>query len=180
MINPASIPRIDGDMDALTAHADSIGTTGIAIAATGALVYQTWQGLAAVYRAPEDTQLLAATGPVMTVSASVGEDVEDAADALRDYATETAAIQVRLDDLRAQAVDLVAAAAAAQDESTTVTLDDRSAQLDAAVAAQIAAWEAAQLRCANALRGLTGPPGLTSYAASSARWSARPARLSPR
>lgn len=163
VIDPGSIPLIAGDMNELIAHADTLTTTGAAIADTGARVYQTWQGLAPVYIAPEAGQLLAATGPVMTVSASVGEDIGDAAAVIRTYATETAAIQARLVALRVQAVDLVAAAAAAQDESTTVTLDDRSAELNAAVAAQVAAWEAAQLHCANALRALTGAPEQASF-----------------
>jgi hypothetical protein len=171
MIDPATIPRIDGDMAALTAHADDLTKVGVAVADIGERVHTTWQQLAAVYVAPEANELFAATGPVAGISASTGEDIGDAAAALRAYATETTAIQARLDALRGQAADLVAAAAAAQDESTTVTLDDRSADLSAAVAVQVTAWEAAQRRCANAVRqlysespgyasGMTlGPPG---------------------
>jgi hypothetical protein len=163
VLSPDTIPRIDGDMTALAAHADALTRTGAAIVDTGARVHQGWQELAAVYQAPEGDQLFAATGPVMSVSTSVGEDIEDAATALRLYAADTAYIQARLDLLRLQAGDLVDAYDAARDESTTVTLDDRSAALSAAVAAQIAAWEDAQLRCANTIRALTGAPRLTSY-----------------
>lgn len=165
MIDPATIPRIDGDMAALTAHADDLTRTGIAIADTGERVHTTWQQLAAVYVAPEANDLFAVTGPVRSVSASVGEDIGDAAAALRAYAGETATIQARLDALRTQAVDLVAAASAAQDESTTVTLDDRSAELSAAVTVQIADWEAAQRRCANAVRQLYSESPSTGYVA---------------
>lgn len=55
--------------------------------------HQTWQGLAAFYIAPEADQLLTATGPVKYITASLGEDLETVAAALRVYATETAAIQ---------------------------------------------------------------------------------------
>ena len=160
MISPDSIPRIAGDMTELAAHANELTRTGAAIADTGATVHQGWQALAAVYQAPEADQLLAATGPVMAVCASVGEDIQAAAAALRVYAADTADIQARLDALRLQAADLVTAYAAAQDEPTTITLDDRSAGISVAVASQIAAWEAAQLRCANAVRALTGTPPL--------------------
>jgi hypothetical protein len=118
-------------MAELTAHTYKITRAGAAIARTGAAIHQGWQALGAVYRAPEADQLVAATGPVMTVSASVGEDLQEAAATLRDYAADAAVIQARLEALRLQATDLVAAYAAAQDESTTVTLDDRSTELSA-------------------------------------------------
>ncbi len=118
-----------------------------------ARIDQTWQFLAPVYSAPESFQLLTATGPVRSISVSVGEDLQDAAAALRAYATETADIQSRLEvALRADASTLAATYGSVQDESTTVTLDDRGAQIGAAVAAQMAAWEEAQRRCAAALQ----------------------------
>src|SRR6185312_9403097 len=42
-------------------------------------------------------------------------------------------------------------------------LDARGAQVRAEVAAQIAIWEAAQLRCANAVRALTGASPLPAH-----------------
>jgi hypothetical protein len=156
MIDPAGIPRIEGDMVALMGHADSMGSSGTGFADTGARIDQTWQRLAPVYSAPESGQLLAATGPVRSISASVGEDLQDAAAALRAYASETADIQSRLEVLRGDASTLVTAYEAVRDESSTVTLDDRGAEIGAAVAAQMAAWEDAQRRCAAALQALTG------------------------
>ncbi len=114
MISPEAIPRIDGDMVALVAHADALTGTGIAIADIGARVHQTWQGLATVYIAPEADQLLAATGPVMSVSASAGEDIEGAASAIRIYAADTADVQAHLETLRTEATAVVTAYAAAQ------------------------------------------------------------------
>jgi hypothetical protein len=168
MIDPAAIPRIDGNMAELASHADSIGSSGTAVTDIGARIHQGWQGLASFYVTPDAAELFAATGPVMSVSASVGEDLGSAAEALRVFAADAAAIQARLESLRGEANALVAAYTAAQDESTTVTLDDRGAGIDAAVAAQIEAWEAAQLRCANALRELTGAPRVTEYPSAAA------------
>ncbi len=150
MIGPESIPRIEGDMAALAGHANAIAAAGEGFAATGASVHAGWQRLGAVYTAPEAGQLLAATAPVATVSASVGEDLGSAAAALNAYASEVAAIQARLDALRAQAAG----------GGTGVGEPD----LDAGVAAAMAAWEAAQLRCANALRALSGAPPLVAAA----------------
>lgn len=72
MISAAGIPVIDGDMDALASHASGLSTAGAGITDAGARVHSTWQGLAAVYRAPEAAQLFAATAPIQHVTASVG------------------------------------------------------------------------------------------------------------
>lgn len=167
VIDLATIPQIDGDMTALAGHATAIAAAGVGFVDVGERVHGGWQALGAVYVAPEAARLMAATGPVMTVTASVGEDLEAAAAAQHTYAAEVTGIQQRCAALRVQAVALNAAWVAVQDESTTVTLDERESGLTAAVAAEVAAWEAAQLTCANALRARSGsapllpvgPPG---------------------
>src|SRR4051794_38128658 len=103
MINPGEIPQIPGDMDALTGHAGAIKKVGGDFAGTGERVDATWQGLAAVYHAPEATQLFAATGPVRSVSHSVGEDIQAVGVALTTYATEVAEIKRQLAALQSQA-----------------------------------------------------------------------------
>jgi hypothetical protein len=106
VVDPAGILYIPGDMAALADHADAIRTAGAGFAETGERIHTTRQGLAAVDRAPEADQLLAATGPVKSVSASVGEDMRAAASALAEYAADVAAIQARLDALRDRALVL--------------------------------------------------------------------------
>jgi hypothetical protein len=101
----------------------------------------------------------------MSTTASVAEDLGAAAGALRAYAADTADIQARLDLLRLQAADLASAGDGAQDEATLDELDTRGGELSAESAALIAEWEAAQLRCANALRALSGAAALPSYSA---------------
>ncbi len=56
-----------------------------------------------MYQAPEAGQLLAATGPVRGVSASIGADLKSAGRALEAYAAELREIKARLDALRAEA-----------------------------------------------------------------------------
>jgi hypothetical protein len=75
MIDPAEIPGIDGDMDELAQFADGFEITGYEVADTGAGIHRSWQALAGVYDAPDADQLFAATGPVQSGSASVGEDI---------------------------------------------------------------------------------------------------------
>src|SRR3712207_4766750 len=114
MIDPAGIPIIDGDMNALAQHAGDLMLVGAQFADTGERVHAGWQALGAYYQAPEADQLLAATGPVQGVSASVGEDIGIVGRALADYATEVRDIQFRLDTLRADASALVTATGGAE------------------------------------------------------------------
>jgi hypothetical protein len=154
VIDPAGIPVIAGDMDVLAGHAATLSWVGTAFGETGARVHAVWQGLGAVYVAPEAGQLLAATGPVATVSASVGEDITTAGDALAAYAAEVAVIKARLESLRAQAtafVDSVASRDDWRDDQGTV---DHHNALISGVDAAVADFMDAQRRCANAVLAL--------------------------
>lgn len=156
MISPGQIPTISGDMDALADHAAAIGRTGADFADTGERVDATWQGLAAVYDAPETGQLLAGTGPIRTVSASVGEDLTTVGTALATYAAEVRGIQAQLEALRAQATTFVDSVSGDPDwQADAGRLESHNALL-AAVDAQVAAFEEAQRRCAGTINALHG------------------------
>ena len=170
MINPGGIPRIPGDMEVLARHAEELKRVGPAFSATGEQVNSTWQQLAPVYDAPEVGQLLAATGPVQTTSASVGADIATVGGALSTYATAVKQIQNQLDALRAQAQELVAEAEADKaneggleqvGEFVGIGGDDdeyaeRSNELTGQVNAQVAAFYEAQRVCANTVNALYG------------------------
>jgi hypothetical protein len=96
VLDPASIPQIEGDMDALGEHARGISAFGVAFADTGARLHATWQQLAAVYHAPEADQLLLAMLPVQHVTAAVGEDHETVGAAVLTYSDTVRPIQQRL------------------------------------------------------------------------------------
>lgn len=54
MVDPAMIPRIDGDMEPLVAgHADAIATAGTGFAETGAAVHSSWQPFGSTLPKPE-------------------------------------------------------------------------------------------------------------------------------
>ncbi|MEU4767759.1 DNA/RNA non-specific endonuclease [Actinosynnema sp. NPDC023794] len=156
MINPAEIPQIPGDMDALVGHATAITRAGTDFANTGQQVNSTWQGLAGVYRAPESGQLLAATAPVQAIAASVGEDVRAVGAALNTYAAEVRQIKAQLATLRAQAIAFVDSVQGDEDWREDEGKVDRHNKLRDDISVQVAAFFEAQRRCANTINALYG------------------------
>ena len=156
MIEAASIPVIEGDMDALIVHATQVDGTGAALIDTGARVHAGWQELGAVYHAPEAGQLLAATLPVLQVTASTGEDVRAAAAALIRYAGDVRDVQARLDALRGRAVQFQADMRVVGDPSVDPAYVQENASLVAGVNAAMADFDDAQRRCANTINALSG------------------------
>lgn len=158
MIDPGGIPTIPGDMEALAGHAAALRGVAHAFATTGQRINATWQQLGGVYHAPEIGQLLAATAPVQTISASVGEDIGILAGALTSYADEVRQIQAQLTSLRAQASEFVALVAGDEHWRGDGDKVDHNNHLIRAVDAQLAAFFDAQRRCANAINALYGGP----------------------
>ncbi len=158
MISPGGIPQIPGDMDVLAGHARAVSGLGGSFASTGERVNTTWQQLAPVYDAPEVGQLLAATGPVQTTSASVGEDISAVGAALATYAVTVRAIKAQLESLRSQAQVFVEENGGSDDWEGDDGKVDRNNQLVEAVNAQVAAFYEAQRTCANTVNALYGGP----------------------
>ena len=153
------IPRIDGNMDALEAHGRSLRGVGVAVADIGERIDTTWQGLAAVYHAPEAAQLFAATGPVRQMSVSVGEDIGLVGGVLVSYAGEVRQIQARLDALRAELAQIESAVHSLGPRGSAAGQGMvRESGIAARVAAAVADFEDAQRRCANAINALFRPP----------------------
>jgi hypothetical protein len=158
VIDPEGIPAIPGDMEALAGHAAALRGVANAFATTGQRINATWQQLGGVYQAPEVGQLLAATAPVQTISASVGEDMGTLAGALAGYADEVRQIQAQLASLRSQASGFVASVVGDEHWRRDGGKVDHNNQLISAVDAQLAAFFDAQRRCANAINALYGGP----------------------
>lgn len=156
MINPGEIPQITGDVEVVATQGAILRTQGRAFAATGTDVDSTWQGLAAVYVAPEAAQLFAATGPVKERTETVGSQVSAVGDALVAYADEVRPIKAELASLRVQAEAFVRVATANPDWRADPALVAENNRLVTAVDAQVAAWMAAQRECANAIDRLDG------------------------
>jgi hypothetical protein len=158
VIDPGGIPTIPGDMDALSGHATTLRGVGSDFADTGQRINSTWQALSGVYHAPEVGQLLAATSPVETISASVGTDMGTVAGALSSYATEVKQIQAALASLKSQAGEFVASTEGDDDWKSDDGKVDRNNQLISSVNTQMAAYFEAQRRCANTINALYGGP----------------------
>jgi hypothetical protein len=154
VIDPAGIPQITGDMEALSAHAAAVTRVAADFADTGGRVDGTWQELAGVYRAPEAAQLLAATAPVRTVSASVGEDLGAVGTALATYATTVAEIKTRLEALRADALAFVGSVAGDDGWRSDEGRVDEHNRLVSDVGAAVADFTDAQRTCANSILAL--------------------------
>ena len=154
MIDPGQIPQIAGDMGRLLEHARAIGGVGTAFPDTGGRVHSSWQGLGPHYAAPEDAQLFASTGPVATVSASVGEDLTAVSGALTTYANEVAAIQARLAALHTQALDFVNGPGADPGWRDDQGLVDQHNRMLGEVNAAVADFGDAERRCANTILAL--------------------------
>ena len=154
MIDPAGIPQITGDTDALAGHATAVAGVGTDFADTGQRVDSTWQELAAVYEAPEAAQLFAATAPVRTVSASVGEDLATVGSALSTYATTVAGIKTRLEALRADATAFVGSVSGDDDWRSDEGRVNEHNQLLTDVNAAVADFTDAQRTCANTILAL--------------------------
>jgi hypothetical protein len=155
MIDPEAL-QIPGNMAVLRGHAAAITGLGTAFPDTGRRVHSTWQGLAPHYIAPESAQLFAATGPVQTVCASVGEDFVTVGGALSTYADEVEAIQARLAALRSQAREFKTTVVDANPDEWRESEDDvdRHNQMLSEANAAMADYMAAQRRCANAILAL--------------------------
>jgi hypothetical protein len=154
MIDAASIPVIEGDMEALAMHARAVDAAGAAIADTGTDVDSTWQALRPVYRAPEAEQLFDATLVVKSVAVSTGEDIRTAAAALLHYSDEVRDIQARLTALQGRATEFEADMRMVDDPGSEQAYVDRNNELVSAVNVAMADFEDAQRRCANAINGL--------------------------
>ncbi|MCO1658381.1 hypothetical protein [Pseudonocardia humida] len=154
MISAAAIPQIPGDMGVLGQHAAALTGLGADFPDTGRRVHSTWQTLGPVYSAPEAAQLFAATGPVQTITASVGQDFTAVGGALSTYATEVDAIKARLQALRDQATAFEATARADPEWREDEDQVNRHNQLLSDVNAAVADFQDAQRRCANSILAL--------------------------
>lgn len=156
MINPGAIPRFQGDVDALEADASRLDGVGSGVRDTGTEVHSTWQGLSAFYEAPEAAGLFAATGPVRSRAADLGDDVQSVARTLTSYAGEVRPIALRLEQLRAEATAFVQSVAGDDDWQKDGDRVDRHNGLLREVDQQVLALQDAERTAANAINALFG------------------------
>ncbi|NYF15255.1 hypothetical protein HDC37_000067 [Microbacterium sp. AK009] len=102
-IDPDAIPGRDIDPDTIELHAATVTTVSGQVRDHGAAVHTKWQGMAAVYEAPESGIVLDLMQPVNTQSTQVGDNLSVVSQALSGFAEAVRPIKAALDQLRLDA-----------------------------------------------------------------------------
>lgn len=102
-IDPDAIPGKDIDPDAIELHAGTVGTIAGQVRDHGAAVHTKWQGMAAVYEAPESGTLLELMQPVNAQATQAGDNLSVVSSALAGFAEAVRPIKAALDQLRLDA-----------------------------------------------------------------------------
>ncbi|TQK18372.1 uncharacterized protein DUF4237 [Microbacterium sp. SLBN-154] len=102
-IDPDAIPGKDIDPDTIELHAGTVNTVSGQVRDHGAAVHTKWQGMAAVYEAPESGIVLDLMQPVNTQSTQVGDNLSVVSQALTGFAEAVRPIKAALDQLRLDA-----------------------------------------------------------------------------
>ncbi|AXE85149.1 hypothetical protein [Streptomyces sp. Go-475] len=160
MISPDDIPTFTGDLVALQQHIASLRRAAKAIRDGGGEVHTRFQRLAPSYTAPEAEQLLATTQPVESRSSSFADDLETVAAALTTHVVEVAEIVKRLETLRGQALVFVESVKGddglvrnwQQDQDKV----DEHQEIWEGVNAAVAAFQQAEVACADKITALVG------------------------
>jgi hypothetical protein len=158
MIQPDAIAQFTGDPDALETAITKLAAAGRGITKLGASIDTTWQGLDAVYDAPEAGSLFAATSRVRDNAANLSEDVEAVARVLTTYLTEVQGVAAKLADLKTAATAFVAGSRSDPSWRENGQLVDQHNDLVRQVDVETAALMAAERKAANAIYALIGGP----------------------
>ncbi|MCX5376723.1 hypothetical protein [Streptomyces sp. NBC_00091] len=161
-INPCSIPQFTGDLDALERNRTAVSAAAGTLRDAGSNVDSQFQGLSAFYSAPEAAQLFATTNPVKTESDFVADQLESAAKALGEFATEARPIVARLKQLQAEATTFSNKITGDEHWKDDKKKVDENNDLIHDVNAAAGAFWAAERTCANKIRALYCAPPLTA------------------
>jgi hypothetical protein len=102
-IDPDAIPGKDIDPDAIALNAGTVTTIAGQVRDSGANVHRKWQGMAAVYSAPEAGTVLDLMSPVNSQATLVGDNLDVVSGALVAFAEAVRPIKDALDQLRLDA-----------------------------------------------------------------------------
>ncbi|MFJ1868091.1 hypothetical protein ACIOD1_26105 [Streptomyces sp. NPDC088097] len=161
-INPCTIPQFTGDLAALELNKTALTTAAGTFRDAGSNVDSEFQGLAAFYTAPEAAQLFATTKPIKTDSDFFADQLETAAKALGEYATEARPIVARLKELQAKATTFSNKISGDEHWKDDGDKIDENNDLIHDVNAAVSAFWAAERTCANKIRALYCAAPLTA------------------
>ncbi|MGW2883060.1 hypothetical protein ACWDBP_44255 [Streptomyces sp. NPDC001233] len=160
MISPDKIPTFTGNLVELHQEIISLRQAAKAISEHGKAVHTRFQHLDAFYKAPEAGQLFATTQAVQDTSGGFGDKLNAVAGALETYMVKAAEIVKQLETLREQARVFVESVKGHDSGIETWRKDpDKVAEHKAiwdGVNAAIAAFEQAEVTCADKITALVG------------------------
>ncbi|MFF3498268.1 hypothetical protein [Streptomyces sp. NPDC003247] len=156
LIDPSGIPHFIGDLSTLDTDVMLLTANAAQFRASGADVHTTFQGLSAVYRAPEAGDLLSSTQPVKAKADAFADDLEKVASALSDYGAEVQPLIDRLATLKVDATAFVQSLSGDDDWREDQDKVDRNNELWRDVNHTVAAFQAAERACHNKITALVG------------------------
>lgn len=161
LVNVGEIPYTDVDTSGITAGAGKLRTVASAVRDGTADIHRAWTPISHSYEGPGDQDLYDAMTPIVPQGTAFGDDLDTVAKALDDFVTEVTPIVDKLKTYVTRGNALhkdVKAHDGAWDEDET--LNGENNDIINGVANQVVAYQAAERKCANAIRGLSGLPAL--------------------
>lgn len=181
MVNSGEIPYTDVQLAGITSGAESLRTVASAVRDGTADIVTAWGKISGSYEGPSDEQLFAVMTPIGPQGTTFGDDLDTAAKALDTFVEEVTPIVAALKKYVARAAKLEKDIAAFQPVTTQTmdgpvtttetwdqdeTLNGENNDIINGVANRVVEYQAAERKCANAIRALNGLPALHSITGS--------------
>jgi hypothetical protein len=157
LVNVGEIPYTDVDTSGITAGAGKLRTVASAVRDGTADIHSAWTPISHSYEGPGDQDLYDAMTPIVPQGTAFGDDLDTVAKALDDFVTEVTPIVAKLKTYVTRGNTLHADVKkhdGAWDEDET--LNGENNDIINGVANQVVAYQAAERKCANTIRGLSG------------------------
>lgn len=181
MVNSGEIPYTDMQLAGITSGAESLRTVASAVRDGTADIVTAWGKISGSYEGPSDEQLFAVMTPIGPQGTTFGDDLDTAAKALDTFVEEVTPIVAALKKYVARAAKLKKDISAFQPVTTQTmdgpvtttetwdqdeTLNGENNDIINGVANRVVEYQAAERKCANAIRALNGLPALHSITGS--------------
>ncbi|QFQ99281.1 hypothetical protein F9278_27570 [Streptomyces phaeolivaceus] len=156
LIDPSGIPQFLGDLSTLGIDVMLLYANAGQFRASGADLHTAFQGLSAVYQAPEAHDLVSSTQPVKTKTDAFADDLEKVAAALDEYGVEVRPLVEKLATLKTDAQVFVDSVAGDDDWRKDKDKVETNNGLWHDVNKTVAAFQAAERACHNKITALVG------------------------
>lgn len=175
VVKSGEIPYTDVQLEGITAGATSLRSVASAVRDGTADIVTAWSAISGSYEGPSDQELFDVMTPIGPQGTTFGDDLDSAAKALDTFVEEATPIVAALKAYVTRAEQLQRDVAAFQPQ-TIQTMDGPVTQTESwdqdetlngenndiinGVANRVVEYQAAERKCANAIRSLSGLPAL--------------------